>query len=94
MSLRDYFLWYHRLQKAGFVKGLKSLVSEHLWTAKKLNGPKDCLNLHGSISVRFFDHSERKPVQKFVLVVAEILKLFVNILTADDKYSLSVKASV
>ena len=29
-----------------------------------------------------------------ILVVSEILKLFVNILTPDDKYSLSVKASV
>ena len=29
-----------------------------------------------------------------VLVVSEILRLFVNILTPDDKYSLSVKASV
>ena len=29
-----------------------------------------------------------------VLVVSEILGLFVNILTPDDKYSLSVKASI
>ena len=29
-----------------------------------------------------------------VLVISEILRLFVNILTPDDKYSLSVKASV
>ena len=29
-----------------------------------------------------------------VLVVSEMLRLFVNILTPDDKYSLSVKASV
>ena len=29
-----------------------------------------------------------------VLVLSEILRLFVNILTPDDKYSLSVKASV
>ena len=29
-----------------------------------------------------------------VLVVSEILRLFVNILTPDDKYSLSVKATV
>ena len=29
-----------------------------------------------------------------VLVVSEILRLFVNILTPDGKYSLSVKASV
>ena len=30
----------------------------------------------------------------FVLVVSEILGLFVNILTPDEEYSLSVKASV
>ena len=29
-----------------------------------------------------------------VLVLSEIFRLFVNILTADDKYSLSVKARV
>ena len=29
-----------------------------------------------------------------VLVVSEILRLFVNILTPDDKYSVSVKGSV
>ena len=29
-----------------------------------------------------------------VLLVSEMLRLFVNILTPDDKYSLSVKASV
>ena len=29
-----------------------------------------------------------------VLVVSEILRLFVNILTPDDKYSVSVKVSV
>ena len=33
-------------------------------------------------------------LQKLFLEVSEILRLFVNILTADDKYSLSVKASV
>ena len=32
--------------------------------------------------------------KNFVLVVSEILRLFVNILTPDEKYSLSVKASV
>ena len=32
--------------------------------------------------------------ENFVLAVSEILRLFVNILTPDDKYSLSVKASV
>ena len=32
--------------------------------------------------------------KNFDVVSSEILKLFVNILTPDDKYSLSVKASV
>ena len=32
--------------------------------------------------------------KNYVLVVSEILKMFVNILTPDEKYSLSVKASV
>ena len=32
--------------------------------------------------------------RNFVLVVSEILRLFVNIFTPDDKYSLSVKSSV
>ena len=31
--------------------------------------------------------------KRFVLVVTEILRLFVNILTPDEKYSFSVKAS-
>ena len=32
--------------------------------------------------------------KRFVLVVSEIFRLFVNILTPDEMYSLSVKASV
>ena len=34
------------------------------------------------------------PLKKSFLVVSEILRLFVNILTPDEKYSLLVKASV
>ena len=63
-----------------------------------LNGPKHCLNLHDSYFVIFFDHSEKKSKKSnskdSVLVVSEILKLFVNILSPDDKYSLPLKASV
>ena len=33
-------------------------------------------------------------LKNFVLVVSETLTLFVNILTPDDKYTLSVKAIV
>ena len=56
--------WNYRLQKAGLLKCLKSPVSEHLWTVNMLKGPKHCINLHGSIFVIFFDHSERKSARK------------------------------
>ena len=46
-----------------------------------------------------FSHLFLTPRKKFnskncVLIVSEILRLFINILTTDDKYSLSVKACV
>ena len=48
---------------------------------------------------QYFSHIFRSLWKKIssknsVLVVVIILRLFVNILTPDDKYSLSVKASV
>ena len=58
--------WNYRLQKAGLLKCLKSLVSEHLWTVNMLKGPKDCLILHGSIFVIFFDNSQGKPGPKIL----------------------------
>ena len=73
----------------------KATVSEHLWTVKIFKGLNQCLNLHGSICVIFFDYSERKSAHKnSFLEVSEILRLFVSILTADNKYILSVKAIV
>ena len=87
--------WKYRLEKAELLRCPKSPVSEHLWTVNMLKGPKHCLNPHGSISVIVLDRSERKSTGKsFFLEVSEILRLFVNILTPDDKYSLSAKASV
>ena len=62
-------------------------MSENLWMVSRIKGPKDCLNLHGNIFVIFFDHSEGKPA-------TEILRLFVNLLTPDEKYSLSVNTGV
>ena len=52
--------WNDTLQKAVLLKSLKSPVSEHLWTVNMLKGPKHCLNLHGTVFVIFFDHSQRK----------------------------------
>ena len=90
MYLRNY-----RLQKAWLLKYIKSHESEHLWTFNMLKGPKHCLNLHGSSFVIFFKHSKKTSVLKnSVIVLSDILVLFVNILTPNDKYSLSVKVSV
>ena len=44
-----------------------------------VKGPKHSLNLHGCISFRLFDNSEKKNGSKgFVLVVCEVLRLFVK----------------
>ena len=81
--------------KSGLLKSLKSSVSAHLWTVNMLKSAKNCLNLHGSMFVIFFDHSETKGAPKSIfLLVSEIFRLFFNILTPDDKYCISVKASV
>ena len=53
-------LWNYRLENVGLLKWLKNSVSEHLWTVNMFKGPKDCLNLDGSVFVIFFDHSENK----------------------------------
>ena len=42
----------------------------------------------------FWSFLDEITSENSVLVVSEILRLFVNILTPDDKYSLSVKTSV
>ena len=87
--------WNYWLGKAALLKCAQSPVSEHLWKINILNGPKHCLNPHGSIFVISFDHLERKSSKKALfLEVSEILSLFVNILLTDEKYSLSVEARV
>ena len=86
------YLQNYRLQKAWLLKCLNRTLSEHLWKVNMLKGAKHCLNLHGSSFVIFFDHSERTSVWKnSILVVSEILRLFFNILTPSDEYSLSLK---
>ena len=46
-------------KKRGYLNAKKPLP-QHLWPVKMLKRPKDCLNLHGSIFVIFFDHSKMK----------------------------------
>ena len=87
--------WNYRQEKAGLIKCLKSPEWEDLWAVNMLRGPKHCLNQHGSIFVVFFDQYEKKNRWKnIVSVVSEISRLFINILTSDDKTSLSVKVNV
>ena len=63
----------------------KNPVSEHLWTINMLNGPKHCLNPHGSIFVIVLDRSERKSAaNNFFLEVSEVLRLFFNIVTPNE----------
>ena len=52
--------WNYRLQKVGLLKFPKSLVAEHFCRVNMLNGPKHCMNLHGSILFIFFVHFEKK----------------------------------
>ena len=83
-----------RLQKAWLLKWLKIQVSEYLWTKNMLKGPNHHSYLHGSSFAIFFLSFWRKFSSKNSLLVAsEILWLFCNILTPNDKYSLSVKMS-
>ena len=66
-----------------------------LMAGQHVKGSESCLTLHGSIFMIFFDHSEVKISWKSsVLVVSEIRRLFVNLLTPDEKYYLSEKTGV
>ena len=42
----------------------KKPLLEHLWAVNMLKGPKDYLNLHGSVFVIFFVNSEMKSPRK------------------------------
>ena len=63
--------------------------SEHVKGSEKLHKSASQYFCHN-----FWSLWNKISSTNFVLVVSEILRLFVNTLTPDDKYSLSVKASV
>ena len=52
-----------------------------------LTGSKECGNQHGTTISLSLRELEVNGVKKFAFVWSEILRLFVNTLTADDKYS-------
>ena len=65
----------YRLRKKWLDKRLKSYISEDPSTRDMVNGAKNCWNLKASTFTTFIDHCEDKT-----------LRLFVNTLTANDKY--------
>ena len=76
-------------------KKLLGYVSEHFWTVNMLKGPKHCWRLHGSTFViNFWSLWKSFCSRNSVTAASRILRLFVNLLTSNDKYSLSVKVSI
>ena len=59
-----------------------------------LKGSKHCLNLDDSTFTIFFNYSDRNCAGKLLSVISEILGLFVDTLTVDDKYCLANKENL
>ena len=67
---------------------VKSQVSEDPSTSNMRNWPKHCWNLNHSTFTIFIDTCKENQVWKNLWEIWKILGLFVNTLTANDKYSL------
>ena len=74
-----------RLREMWLVKYLKSLVPEHLATVNMLNSLKTCTT---ALSSYCFINFQKIELENIRLSVSWILRVFVNALSADDKYSL------
>ena len=84
MYLRDY-----RLRKTWLCKCLKSRVSENRSTDNMANLSKHCCDLNDSTFTKVIDHCDDSSIgKKCLLVLYNILRLFLNTLTADDKHYL------
>ena len=84
MYLRDY-----RLRKTWLCKCLKSRVSENRLTDNMANLSKHCCDLNDSTFTKVIDHCDDSSIgKKCLLVLYNILRLFLNTLTADDKHYL------
>ena len=84
MYLQDY-----RLRKTWLCKCLKSRVSENRLTDNMANLSKHCCDLNDSTFTKVIDHCDDSSIgKKCLLVLYNILRLFLNTLTADDKHYL------
>ena len=82
MHFRNY-----KLQKTWLVKCLKSLFSEHPSTFSKLNGPNPAEICTTAFLSYLLSLGGKWDLKISLLLIYEILGLFVNTLTRDDKHS-------
>ena len=75
-----------RLQKRGLDKYLKSTVSEDPTTSNMVNGPKHCRRQH--LYHIYWSMWKKISHKESLVVICEVLQLFDNRLTANNKYSL------
>ena len=76
------------IRKRCLLKPLKALASADHWVINGLTGSKHCWSQQGITIFNFFHESEINWVEKkSALVTSEIIRLFVNTLTPDEKYS-------
>ena len=79
-----------KVQKVNLFKWRKSPVSEHLWTFKMLKTPEKLLKSPRQYFCHiFWSLWNETSSDNSVLLLSEILRLFVDILTPGDKSSLS-----
>ena len=83
MYFRYYGLWKRRLDKC-----LKSPVWHDRSSSNMVNRHKPSRILYGRSFTIFIDQSEDNWVGKSLFVLYDILRLFVNTLTTNDKYYL------
>ena len=78
----------YRLQKMWLGQCVKTPFSEDPFTSSMINGPKHCWNLsRQQIYHIYWSLWKELSWKKFFLVIFEILGLFANILTVNDKCS-------
>ena len=87
MTLIGYVLSHLETAKDVLVKCVKSLVSEHLAGIKMLHSLRTCPTAVPSYCFITFTKIE---LQSVCLTVSQILRVFVNTLTATDKYSVRI----
>ena len=95
MSLAGYFFLKLKTSKIRVTSMPKKALVRTLMDSEHVKGSERLLKSARQYFCHIFWWLRQKISSKnFVLVVSEILRLFVNILTPDEKFCLSVKASV